>query len=468
MTEVRSEVKTKNTPGLAILKIVDEGTEVAAGDFLVQLDSSALEEERTTQQIAVNTAQALVVEARNVYETAVIAEQEYLEGTYVQERQTIESEVFVAEENLNRAKEYLAYSTRLAAKGYVNDLQLQADRFAVEKSEKELDAAKTKLKVLDEFTKAKMLKQLQSDILIAKARLEAEQNSFDLELQKLKDIEDQIAKCTITSPKDGVVTYAHVRQGFGGGGSNEFIVQEGAEVRERQVIIRLPDPSSMRVQITVNESLVQFVKKGLPAVISPVGIESKFQGAVTSVNQYAEPSGWRRANVKEYKAFVSIDSPAPELRSGMTASVTIKCESIDDALQAPVQAVFPHGPDMYCLVYEGGDWEAHKVQTGPTNDKFFVVEGGLSEGDQIAMNPRAFLDEVELPELPRQQKPPPQGNGPPSMPSPPGQSPAGPAPDAQSPDGRSPGERPSGGDSSSGQPSAEQAPSESNRAAPAA
>ena len=94
VTEVRSEVKSKNTPGLAILRIVPEGTEVEAGDFLVQLDSSALEEERNTQKIAVNTAKALVVEANNVYETAVIAEREYIEGTYIQERQTIESEVF--------------------------------------------------------------------------------------------------------------------------------------------------------------------------------------------------------------------------------------------------------------------------------------------------------------------------------------------------------------------------------------
>lgn len=92
----------------------------------------------------------------------MIAKREYLEGTYLQERQTIESEVFVAEENLNRAKEYFTYSEKLASKGYVNELQLEADRFAVEKANKDLDAAKTKLHVLDEFTKAKMLSTLES------------------------------------------------------------------------------------------------------------------------------------------------------------------------------------------------------------------------------------------------------------------------------------------------------------------
>jgi len=61
----------------------------------------------------------------------VITKREYLEGTYLQDRQAIESELFVAEENLNRAKEYFAYSQKLASKGYVNENQLEADRFAV-------------------------------------------------------------------------------------------------------------------------------------------------------------------------------------------------------------------------------------------------------------------------------------------------------------------------------------------------
>src|SRR5690606_2581063 len=163
VTEIRCEVKSKNQPGVAILRVIPEGTQVKAGDFLVEFDSSALQAERVTQQIVVNTADAAVVEARNLYETALIAKNEYLDGTYVQERQIIESEMFIAEENLNRAKEYYEYSKKLAAKGYVNELQLEADKFAVEKSAKELVVAKTKLRVLDEFTKPKMLKQFESD-----------------------------------------------------------------------------------------------------------------------------------------------------------------------------------------------------------------------------------------------------------------------------------------------------------------
>ena len=181
-------MKSKNTTGIAILRIVPEGTVVKKGDFLVELDSSALKAAADAQKILVNTAKAAEVEAHNIYDTAVIAKREYLEGTYMQERQTIESEVFVAEENLNRAKEYYAYSQKLAAKGYVNELQLEADHFAVEKAKKDLDTAKTKLKVLDEFTKPKMLKTLESDIVIAKAKWDSGKNSHELELEKLAGV----------------------------------------------------------------------------------------------------------------------------------------------------------------------------------------------------------------------------------------------------------------------------------------
>lgn len=402
VTEVVSEVKAKNTPGLSILRIVPEGTVVKKGDFLVELDSSALREERTAEQIIVNTANALVVESRNIYETALISKEEYLDGTYVQERQTIESEVFVAEENLSRAQEYYEFSKRLAAKGYINQLQLEADKFAVEKSRKELDAANTKLKVLDNYTKAKMLKQLESDIVISKAKWESDKNSAELEQEKLKEIDDQIAKCTLVAPKDGVVTYAHNRQNWGG---DEFVVKEGAVIRERQAVIRLPDPTKMRVALNVNESLIQYVRPGMGATISPVGSGGRvLRGSVASVNQYAEPGGWRKANIKEYRAFVTIDDAASELRSGMTAAVTIRCEEIPDAIQAPVQAIYAHGKQYYAMVFNDGAWEARPIKVGPTNDKFFVIEEGLAEGDRVAMNPRAYLDQVKLPELAAENK----------------------------------------------------------------
>src|SRR3954470_6591326 len=398
VTEIRSLVKSNNTSGNAILRIVPEGTKVKKGDFLVELDSSALQTLRTTQQILVNDAKAVEVEAHNNYDVAVITKREYLEGTYLQDRQAIESELFVAEENLNRAKEYFAYSQKLASKGYVNENQLEADRFAVEKANKDLDAAKTKLRVLADFTKPKQVSTLESAILIAKAKWDAAQNSDKLEISKLQDIDDQIAKCTMVAPQDGVVKYAHSNENRG---DQQFIVEEGTMIRERQIIIKLPNADSMRVNLTVNESLVQYLTTGMQADIRPVGLGDRvLHGTVERVNQYAEPTGWRQANVKEYKAYVHIDDATLDLRSGMPASAPLHCADLPNAIQVPVQAMYAYGPKFYCFAYVNGHWQAREVKAGPTNDKFFVIKSGLNEGEQIAMNPRAYVDYVSLPKLP--------------------------------------------------------------------
>jgi len=283
----------------------------------------------------------------------------------------------------------------------VNENQLEADRFAVEKAMKDLDASKTKLKVLDEFTKPKQVSTLESAVLIAKAKWDAAQNSFQLETEKLDDLDDQIAKCTMNAPQDGIVKYAHVTDNRG---DQQFIVDEGTIVRERQIIIKLPNADSMRVNLTVNESLVQYVQPGYSAEIRPVGYGDRvLHGVVEKVNQYSEPTSWRQANVKDYKAFIHINDVAADLRSCMTASVTIHCADVPNAIQVPVQSMYVWGPKFYCFVYDNGKWNAREVKAGPTNDKFFVIESGLEEGEKVALNPRSYVSYVSLPKLPPEE-----------------------------------------------------------------
>src|SRR4029078_11048266 len=115
-----------------IIDVVPEGTLVEKGDQLVKLDSTALDQEQIQQQIACNTAEAAAITSKNTYEAAKIAKTEYLEATYKQEEQLVLSEVFVAEQEMRKAK--LAYDSavRLALRGIVSQLQLEGEQFAVD------------------------------------------------------------------------------------------------------------------------------------------------------------------------------------------------------------------------------------------------------------------------------------------------------------------------------------------------
>lgn len=397
-TEVVCEVQSKNSGGTMIIEIVPEGTNVKAGDFLVRLDSSAINEELSQQQIVCNSSEASVIQAENVLRTAQISKEEYLNGTFRQEEQLILSEMSVSQENLRRAEDYLLHSKKLAAKGYVTELQLDADRFAVEKAKMDLETAQTKLSVLREYSRAKMLSQLEADIKTAEANLKSQLSIHALDMDKLKHVQEQLKKCVIVAPSDGQVVYANSSNNRGG---SEFIVEPGSMVRERQAIIRLPDPTRMQVKAKINESRIDRVRPGQPAVIRMDAFpEIQLSGVVTKVDDYPLAGGWFSAAVKEYGTLVAIDDPPPGTRPGMTAEVKVRVEQTPDALQIPVQAVVERNGYHFAMVRTPSGIDLRQVKLGSTNDKFVIVQDGLNENEQVVVNPRKFQDRVAFPDLP--------------------------------------------------------------------
>jgi multidrug resistance efflux pump len=388
--EIKSSVKSRNTSGMQLLWVIPEGTIVKEGDVLVKLDSSGLEQERDSQKIACNTSLAIKVQAENTYQAAVIARTEYLEGTYLQEKQTIQSEIFIAEETLRRAEQYAKFSERLATKGYVTPLQLEADRFAVDKAKNELDLAQRKLFVLENYTREKTLRTLEADIASAKAKWDAEEESYKLELKKLDEVELQVEHCTIQAPQDGQVVYANVTSSRG---EREFLVEPGSMVREGQTILQMPDSKNMQVRAKINESRITNVKVGQPVTIRIDALgDLKLAGRVTRVSTFAEPSSWFASSVKQYATEIAILNPPPTIRTGLTAEVNIHVEQVPEALQVPVQSVIEHAGKTYCLLQDGLKWEPQEIKIASTNDKFIRIASGLQLGQTVAANPRQHLD----------------------------------------------------------------------------
>jgi len=393
--DVRCEVQSRNTGGTAILEIVPEGTYVQPGDLIARLDKSALENEYNQQQITCNASNAALIQAESALATAQIARREYLEGTFRQEEQILLGEISVAEENLRRAEDYAAYSQKLAAMDFVTQLQLEADLFAVEKSKMDLATAKTKIEVLREFTRAKMLTQLDADIKIAEANLASNQNVKKLDEDKLALVQGQIDKCEILAPSPGQVVYANSSDRRG---DSEVVIQEGTLIRERQVIVRLPDPKRMQVRAKINEARVDRVKEGLPVVIQLDAFpDMKMRGTVRRVDDYPIPSSWYSSSVKEYATFVDIMEPPAGLRPGMTAQVRIEVSREPDVIQVPVQAVFEHSKRHYCLVRTATGLVPREVTIGTTNEKQVVIREGLDEKDVVLVNPRTHVDSVAMP-----------------------------------------------------------------------
>lgn len=396
--EVRCLVKAETGAGTAILKIVPSGKFVKQGDFLIQFDDSSLRTQLTQQKIYVANAQATKTQNETALKTAEAALQEYINGTSKQEQELARGEVFVAEENLRRAEEYLRFAERLAAVNYINAVQLDAERFAVQKATKDLEAAKTKLDVLQNHTYQKMVAQLNGAIAQAKAMLTASEATLALESSRLHVLETQVANCRVVAPNDGQVVYATSNDRRR---DEQVIIEEGAIIREGQTVIRLPDVTQMQVKATVNESRINHVR---PGAIAKIELDSApgtfYDGYVESVDAFPMAGRWS-SSTKEYGAIVKITSPTENLRPGLRAKVTVIVSREPDVLQVPVQSIVERGGVNYCLVSSNDKLSARPVEIGPNNDKFVVVHSGLEENEQVALDGKQYAETVEFPDAPQ-------------------------------------------------------------------
>ncbi len=392
--EIRCEVKSNNGgSGTAILNIVEEGTYVREGDSLVQFDDSSWQRELTTQKIRVANDRAMQIQAESDLEQAKLILKEFDEGTYKKDKEAIEARQGFAKENAKRAEEFFKHSQKLFSRGYLTETQLYANRFAAERALKELDLVTTELKVFTAFTHDRLQAQYKSAIEKLTAQAEAAGYTFNLSDDRLTEIQEQLDKCEIFAPTSGMVTYANdrARQGYG-----VPHIEEGAVVRKRQMLIRLPDPKRMQVTTKVNDSTINHVKKGNPVnIILDADPENPIEGIVEEVSNFPLPRRWAQAPI-EYEVIVRVKNVTEAVRPGLRAKAEIFVEKIDDAIQAPVSALLLVGDQHYVTVESAGVLRPQPVTIGPHNEKTVVIIEGLQPGDNVVVDGEKYRDQFDL------------------------------------------------------------------------
>ena len=381
------DVKCQVAGGSSILWIVADGEYVQTGDKIIELDSSSLEDQISSQKNVFNAAKATLIQAQQDYEVALISVREYEEGTYKKDLQDHDKEITIAQENLRSAESALEHAQMMFRKGYVSSNELDAQKFAVQRAELELASSETAKRVLEEFTKTKTLEDLRSQADIAEARKDSEEAAFQLEESRLNKLEAQKENCLITAPSPGMIVYANERGSRFGGGQGAQI-EEGASVRERQTLVRIPDLSKMQVKVNVHESKVEELKAGMQASIIVQG--QKYNGIVESIANQPEQTSWFQGNVKEYATIVKIDGDAQGLKPGMTAEVTILVADLQNVLYLPLACVVENRGRYYVWRSDNGKPVRTEVQVGQSNESFVAIQGGVEEDTEVFENPMQF------------------------------------------------------------------------------
>ncbi len=381
------DVKCQVAGGTSILWIVEDGAVVEKGQKIIELDASALEEQINQQRNTFEKARAAKIQAEQDYRVAEISVQEYLDGTFKKELQDAEKEITIALENLRSAQSALAHAQMMFRKGYVSKNQLEAEEFAVQRAQLEVDSANTAKEVLENFTKVKTVEDLRSKVDIAQAKKNSEQAAFDLEQQRLERLEAQLENCVITAPESGMIVYANERANMFGGGQG-VVIEEGAAVRERQTIVRIPDLRQMQVRTNVHESKVDLLDLELAAEIKILG--QTYQGRVASIANQPEPPNFRSGNIKEYATLVRVEGSTAGIKPGMTAEVEILVANLKNVVLLPLSCVVEHQGRFYVWKPNGSSSERVEVQVGLSNDSVVEIRSGVEANENVYENPTPY------------------------------------------------------------------------------
>ncbi len=476
----RVKAGTKAT-ALSIKWVIEDGSHVKAGERLMEIDDSALQDNLKAQKIVLDQARAAMIAAEEAYKiqesaseseiaTAEIAIvladlnlKKYLDGEYIQSLKDIEGRLKVADADLKIQQERAAWAGRMVTRDYLSQSQYKSELSRLESLTVALAKIEEEKRVLNDFTKKMMVTDLTSKLTEAKRALnrvkdqarakevqfgsdrDAKKSVFEQEDAKYIDIEDQIRKCIITAPQDGMVVYYVSEQSRWGSGSQQSIIAQGEPVKEGQKLMRIPDLRRMLVNTKVHEAMVSRVKgdawhptyftetlraalltppDGLTRLLTQAAMpeirdrfrdqemqkvadglratvridafpERILKGHVKSVATVAAQQDWSSSDVKVYQAMVAIDESLEGLKPGMSAEVTIHVEATNEAVMTvPIQAVFGGAElginrKVFVLTPEGP--QERDVLIGLSNEKMVEVRNGLKEGEEVVLNPRVLL-----------------------------------------------------------------------------
>lgn len=152
--------------------------------------------------------------------------------------------------------------------------------------------------------------------------------------------------------------------------------EDGEEITD--IVVLSPDVS-MSVTISVDEADILALELGQEADVTVSSVSDEtLSGVVTEIDK-TSASG-------DYTAVITLDKVTGML-PGMTASVDVRIEGVDDAILIPVDALHQTSSGYY--VYTSYDEDTQEyggkvdVVPGLSNGNYVEIKSGLSEGDVV-------------------------------------------------------------------------------------
>ncbi len=420
-TEIRSQLESPAD----IVELVDEGARVKKGELLIKINDESIRRSIEDQLLSVEAARSDLIAAENALaiqlneneasrrqgelkvELATIDLKKWEEGEVAKRRVQLRTAMDRAERNFNRLDEKLKQSKILFDKDFLSYDEFKRDEIEFYEAEAAVELAEKDIDVYEEYEYGRDKKQKTSDLEEAKAELDRtlklnesrlaskeadvtnRRRQLSIREERLSKLEEQLAATVNMAPTDGLVVYGtsigdNRFRSMSGDGS----LQIGRTVRPNELLIVLPDTTSMVASVRVHESVAGRIRPGQRANVRVDAIRGEvFSGQVKSVGVLAESGGWRDPNLREYTVKILLDggNPSQKLKPSMRADAEIILGEVTDSIAVPVQSIFHEGQVSFVYTSNGGKYQKSPVRIGRRSTTMAEIAAGLSKGANVLM-----------------------------------------------------------------------------------
>lgn len=337
---------------LKISNIVTDGAEVKAGDTIITFDPSE------------------VRKAILDYEERLIVSNAELEKMLAQHE--LEMEELNADYEVTRISHEIT-RMQLESAAHESDIKRREIKLNLDKADISLDRAKEQIenrrKIQIEEVKQKRLSIRQDE-------------------ERLEEAHRTLDKLFVIAPAPGIAIISH-----NWSTNNKF--QLGDQCWSSQQLIQLPDLSTLKAKVNINEVDISKITKGLKVQVRPDAFsDSTFTGYVATVANLAQNKD-NRSSIKVFPVEIIINEYNKNLLPGLTVSCRIIVDEVPDVKYIPLEALRVEGDKSYVFKKVVNGYDKVEVQTGRTNSDYVIVESGLDKDDKVALIDPTSLDKKD-------------------------------------------------------------------------
>jgi HlyD family secretion protein len=339
----------QNQRRFKLTRMVDEGTQVSEGDFLMEFDTSDIA--RNLRDETANF-QRVQEDRQNKRSNSDI------------NLKNLRLSIELAKSDLQKLEVKLASQAELLSSIEVEQTRIQRDA-----AKKNVDFLEKKLKFQNETS--------QYDLQISRSNERHYRNRMDLLL-------DAMDSYTVRAPVAGVVIYKR--------DWNNEAATIGSNVFGMNPVMEIPDLSTIRARISVDEIDSGKVQPGQDANITVDAVQGKtFTGKVVSVGKIVKQATFDRPQ-KVCDTYVQLaDADMKQLRPGMSLKAQIQVGQYSKVVVIPLSSIQEIGGRSFVQVWQPAAkaFQWREIQLRTNDGLTAVIESGLDANEKIRVKPKA-------------------------------------------------------------------------------